>query len=113
MPFCLRIEEMVISIEGQVISVRQKTLLDDLKIATGLFETRINAVTGIPYVVAKSISFALEARQNSLAGMLSDVTDADMADAHSQLASAQLAVQSAAYVFQSLRENSLMKILGG
>lgn len=34
------------------------TLLDDLKISTGLFETRINAVTGIPYVVAKSISFA-------------------------------------------------------
>jgi hypothetical protein len=35
-----------------------ETLLDDLKIATGLFETRINVVTGIPYVVAKSISFA-------------------------------------------------------
>ncbi|MDO9364644.1 MAG: hypothetical protein Q7T60_17080 [Sphingopyxis sp.] len=35
-----------------------ETLLDDLKISTGLFETRINAVTGIPYVVAKSISFA-------------------------------------------------------
>ncbi|MEN6549136.1 MAG: hypothetical protein ABFE07_24080 [Armatimonadia bacterium] len=35
-----------------------ETLLDDLKISTGLFETRINAVTRIPYVVAKSISFA-------------------------------------------------------
>lgn len=35
-----------------------ETLLDDLKISTGLFETRVNAVTGIPYVVAKSISFA-------------------------------------------------------
>ena len=34
------------------------TLLADLKISTGLFETRINAVTGIPYIVAKSISFA-------------------------------------------------------
>ncbi|HEY8354554.1 MAG TPA: DUF1367 family protein, partial [Methylophilaceae bacterium] len=35
-----------------------ETLLDDLKVATGLFETRINAVTGLPYVVARSISFA-------------------------------------------------------
>ncbi|MCO5092631.1 hypothetical protein [Bosea sp. (in: a-proteobacteria)] len=35
-----------------------ETLLDDLKISTGLFETRVNAVTGIPYIVAKSISFA-------------------------------------------------------
>jgi Protein of unknown function (DUF1367). len=35
-----------------------ETLLDDLKVATGLFETRINAVSGLPYVVAKSISFA-------------------------------------------------------
>lgn len=35
-----------------------ETLLDDLKISTGLFETRVNAVTGLPYVVAKSISFA-------------------------------------------------------
>ena len=35
-----------------------ETLLDDLKISTGLFETRINVLTGLPYVVAKSISFA-------------------------------------------------------
>ena len=40
-----------------------ETLLDDLKISTGLFETRINAVTGIPYVVAKSISFASMAQE--------------------------------------------------
>lgn len=35
-----------------------ETLLADLKISTGLFETRVNMVTGLPYVVAKSISFA-------------------------------------------------------
>lgn len=35
----------------------QRKLLSDLKIATGLFETRINALTGIPYVEPQSISF--------------------------------------------------------
>lgn len=35
-----------------------EVLLDDLKVLTGLFETRINALTGIPYIKAKSISFA-------------------------------------------------------
>jgi len=35
-----------------------ETLLEDLKMSTGLFETRVNSLTGIPYVVAKSISFS-------------------------------------------------------
>lgn len=35
-----------------------EVLLDDLKVLTGLFETRINALTGIPYIKAQSISFA-------------------------------------------------------
>ncbi|WP_336488333.1 DUF1367 family protein [Methylobacterium nigriterrae] len=33
-------------------------LLEDLKLATGLFETRISALTGLPYPVPASISFA-------------------------------------------------------
>ena len=33
-------------------------LLEDLKLATGLFETRVSAFTGMPYPVAASISFA-------------------------------------------------------
>lgn len=33
-------------------------LLDDLKLATGLFETRFNAFTGLPYPVPSSISIA-------------------------------------------------------
>lgn len=36
----------------------EETLLDDLKLATGLFETRISAITGLPYPVPASISFA-------------------------------------------------------
>lgn len=33
-------------------------LLKDLKLATGLFETRVSALTGLPYPVPASISFA-------------------------------------------------------
>lgn len=35
-----------------------ETLLDDLKISTGLFDTRINVLSGLPYATPKSISFA-------------------------------------------------------
>jgi hypothetical protein len=35
-----------------------KVLLDDLKLATGLFETRVSALTGMPYPVPASINFA-------------------------------------------------------
>lgn len=36
----------------------ERVLLDDLKLATGLFETRVSALTGMPYPVPASISFA-------------------------------------------------------
>lgn len=36
----------------------ETVLLDDLKLATGLFTTRVSALTGMPYPVPASISFA-------------------------------------------------------
>jgi flagellar hook-associated protein 3 FlgL len=53
----------------------------------------------------------LTSRQNALAEMIGGITDADMAQAAADLQTAQLAVQSAAYVFQSLRDSSLLNIL--
>jgi flagellar hook-associated protein 3 FlgL len=43
--------------------------------------------------------------------MLGDITDADMAQAAADLQTAQLSVQSAAYVFQALKESSLLNVL--
>lgn len=37
-------------------------LLEDLKLATGLFETRVSALSGMPYPVPASISFAAMAQ---------------------------------------------------
>ena len=53
----------------------------------------------------------LEARHISLAGMLGDITDADLAKASTDLQQAQLSVQSAAYVFKALQASSLLNIL--
>ena len=74
--------------------------------------TNLAARNGVNQERTKSVGYDLEARHNSLAGMLSDVTDADMAEASSQLHTAQQSVQAAAYVFQALKESSLLKILG-
>jgi flagellar hook-associated protein 3 FlgL len=59
----------------------------------------------------ETVAQDLVTRQNSLAGMLADITDADMAEAAANLQQAQLAVQSAAYVFQSLQASSLINLL--
>lgn len=36
----------------------EEVLLDDLKLATGLFQTRVSGINGMPYPVPASISFA-------------------------------------------------------
>jgi flagellar hook-associated protein 3 FlgL len=53
----------------------------------------------------------LVGRGNTLQGMLGKITDADMAKASADLQQAQLSVQSAAYVFQTLQQSSLINLL--
>lgn len=73
--------------------------------------TNLAAQNGVNEKRIQTVGYDLEARQNTLAGMLGDVTDADLAEASGQLKAAQLAVQSAAYVFAALKESSLLNIL--
>ena len=73
--------------------------------------TIIAAHNGINQKRLETIADDLVTRQNSLTGMVGDITDADMAEASAQLQQAQLSVQAAAYVFQSLQESSLINIL--
>lgn len=53
----------------------------------------------------------LVGRSNTLAGMIGNITDADVAQAVSELETAKISVQSATYVFQSLKESSLLSVL--
>jgi flagellar hook-associated protein 3 FlgL len=73
--------------------------------------TTITARNGLLQKRIETVSEDLTARQNTLAGMIGKITDADMAEAAAALQQAQLSVQSAAYVFQSLASSSLINLL--
>lgn len=73
--------------------------------------TNVAAQNGVNQKRLETIADDLKTRQNALAGMIGDITDADMAKAAADLQQAQLSVQSAAYVFQALQESSLLKVL--
>ena len=73
--------------------------------------TNLAAQNGTNQKRLDTIAADLESRANALAGMLGDITDADMAQAAADLQTAQLSVQSAAYVFQALKESSLLNVL--
>ncbi|HEY0650589.1 flagellin [Phenylobacterium sp.] len=73
--------------------------------------TNLAAQNGTNQKRLDTIAEDLQSRANALAGMLGDITDADMAQAAADLQTAQLSVQSAAYVFQALKESSLLNVL--
>jgi flagellar hook-associated protein 3 FlgL len=73
--------------------------------------TNIAAYNGVNQKRLDTVAEDLTTRQNTLAGMLGEITDADMAKAAADLEQAQISVQSAAYVFQSLQDSSLINIL--
>lgn len=73
--------------------------------------TNIAAYNGVNQKRLETVAEDLTTRQNTLAGMLGEITDADMAKAAADLEQAQISVQSAAYVFQALQESSLINIL--
>jgi flagellar hook-associated protein 3 FlgL len=73
--------------------------------------TNLAAVNGTNQKRVETIADDLNTRQTTLASMMSDITDADMGEAVSELETAQLAVQSAAFVFQALKESSLLNVL--
>ncbi|HVI33697.1 flagellin [Phenylobacterium sp.] len=58
-----------------------------------------------------SVKENLETRSNTLAGMVGDITDADMAKAATELQAAQMSVQAAAQVFMTLQNTSLLNLL--
>lgn len=74
--------------------------LTDMTAANGLNQNRLDASKG--NVTSQDVT---------VTGMIGDVTDADMGQAATQLSMAQMAVQAAAHVFQTLQGASLLSIL--
>lgn len=69
------------------------------------------AKNGMVQTRVTSVKNDLNNRQNSLAGMIGDITDADPAEAATALQQAGVAVQAAAQVFLSLQNSSLLNVL--
>ena len=73
--------------------------------------TTAAATNGIVQQQVDQVKSNVTTQQNTLTGMIGDVTDADMGQAATQLQMAQMAVQAAAHVFQTLQGSSLLSIL--
>jgi len=88
-------------LEGQLATWDQvRSDVTDLAARNGTNQKRLDSITT-----------DLGTRQASLQGMVGDITDADMGEAAAALQQAQLSVQSAAYVFQTLQSSSLINLL--
>ena len=98
---------------GQMTSAQRTFLEGQLAVWEGIRSdvTDIAARNGMIQKRVETIGADLVTRANSLAGMIGKITDADMAQAAANLQQAQLAVQSAAYVFQGLQQSSLINLL--
>lgn len=73
--------------------------------------TTMTAANGLNQQRLDTSKSNVVAQDTTLAGMVGDITDADMGQAATQLQMAQMAVQAAAHVFQTLQGASLLSIL--
>jgi flagellar hook-associated protein 3 FlgL len=88
-------------LEGQLSS--WDTIRTDLTTAT--------AQNGLVQKQVDTVATGLVAQQNTLTGMIGDITDADMAKAATDLSSANLSVQATAQVLQVMQGSSLLNLL--
>jgi len=73
--------------------------------------TAVTAQNGLAQKQVDDVADRLVTREDTVAGMIGDVTDADMATAATQLQMAQIAVQASAQVFMTLQSSSLLNLL--
>jgi flagellar hook-associated protein 3 FlgL len=69
------------------------------------------ARNGMVQARVEGVKTDLIKRQDSLLGMIGDITDADLAEAASALEQATLSLQASTQVFLSLKESSLLNVL--
>ena len=73
--------------------------------------TNLTAQNGLTQKQVDSNITSLTDRQTSLTGLIGNMSDADLAQASTSLATAQQAIQASAQVFQTLRNSSLVNLL--
>lgn len=73
--------------------------------------TTVTASNGMVQKQVDNSKTSVAAQTTTITGMVGDITDADMGLAASQLQMAQMAVQAAAHVFQTLQSSSLINLM--
>jgi len=72
-----------------------------------------NARNGLMRRRAEDVATDLQGRQDTLEGLMGNITNVDMAEAITRLQQAQLSVQASAQVFTALQGSSLLALLQG
>jgi flagellar hook-associated protein 3 FlgL len=98
---------------GQLTDAQRTFLESQLSVWDGLHSDAIDktARNGMVQARVEGVKTDLISRQDSLKGMIGDITDADLAEAASALEQATLSLQASTQVFLSLKESSLLNVL--
>jgi flagellar hook-associated protein 3 FlgL len=92
----------------------QRTFLQGQLASWDTIGTNLTAATaqnGLVQNQVDDVASSLVDQQNTLTGMIGDITNADMAKAATDLSSAQLSVQATAQVLQVMQSSSLLTLL--
>jgi flagellar hook-associated protein 3 FlgL len=96
------------------LTAAQRTFLQGQLAGWDTIRTDLTAATAQNGLVQKqvdTVATSLVAQQNTLTGMIGNITDADMAKAATDLSAAQLSVQATAKVLQVMQGSSLLNLL--
>lgn len=98
---------------GQLTDAQRTFLESQLTVWDDLHGDAIDktARNGMIQARVDGVKADLISRQDSLKGMIGEITDADLAEAASALEQATLSLQASTQVFISLRESSLLNVL--
>jgi len=99
--------------EGKL-TPEQQTWIQDQLAGWDSIRSDLTTMTAANGLVQKRLDNSksyVDAQDVTIAGMIGDIVDADMGQAATQLQMAQVAVQAAAHVFQTLQGSSLLSIL--
>lgn len=98
---------------GQLTDAQRTFLEGQLTVWDDLHSDAIDrtARNGMVQARVEGVKTDLTSRQDSLKAMIGDITDADLAEAASNLEQATLSLQASTQVFLSLKESSLLNVL--
>lgn len=98
---------------GQLTAAQQTFLTSQIATWKGVADsaTQVAAQNGLVQARVDSVKSSLTSQNDTLTGMIGDITNADLAKAATDLSAAQQSVQATAQVLLTLKNTSLLNIL--